>query len=141
MGFVIAALFAISFLAVPFNQISHFTMMPGDLGDSRLNNYFLENIYQFIRGNSPSLIDLNFFYPFPSVSGFSDNLFGAAPAYLIPRMLTGQSDTALQIWYLIGFFANFISAFYALRKLNVSALAACLGALIFTFALPVSAQK
>ncbi len=141
MGFVVLCLFIISFLAVPFAQISNFTMMPGDLGDSRLNNYFLENIYQFIQGNVPSLIHLNFFYPFPYISGFSDNFFGSSPAYLIPRMLTGQPDTALQIWYLIGFLANFISAFFALRKLAAGLLAACLGALIFTFALPVTAQS
>jgi hypothetical protein len=132
--------FLVFFFAIPYAQLDHLYMMPGDLVDARLNNYFLENIYQFIRGNSPSLVNLSFFYPFPYVLGFSDNLFGSFPAYLIPRFLTGQSDTAFQIWYLFGYFLNYIAAFYALRKLDASVVASVVGALIFAFALPVTAQ-
>ena len=40
------ALFLIGFLLLPFAQMSRLAMMPGDVGDARLNNYFLENVYQ-----------------------------------------------------------------------------------------------
>lgn len=116
-------------------------LMPGGLGDARLNNYLLENIYQYILGNSDSLLHLNFFYPFPYVLGFSDNHFGTSPAYLILRAISGQADTAFQIWYLFGYFANYAAAYYALRKLDASVMAAVVGALIFAFALPVTAHS
>ncbi|WP_047549806.1 hypothetical protein [Methylotenera sp. G11] len=133
--------FALAFLAVPYAELDHMLLMPGDIGDGRLNNYFLENIYRYIQGKSPSLVHLSFFYPFPYVLGFSDNHFGSSPAYLLPRAITGQADTAFQIWYLFGYFANYLAAYYALRKLDISAFAAAAGALIFAFALPVTAHS
>jgi hypothetical protein len=137
--------FGVFFLAVPVSQLgldSHllFKMMPGDLGDARLNNYFLENIYQFLLGNSESLWHLGFFWPFPYVLGFSDNLFGAAPIYLVARFLSGQTDTAFQIWFVAGYAVNFWAAYHTLNKLGISQLAACVGATIFAFALPVTAH-
>jgi hypothetical protein len=114
--------------------------MPGDLGDARLLNYFLEYIFQFIQGNSVSLWHLGFFWPFPYVLGFSDNLFGSAPVYIIGRIFGGESDTAYQIWFLFGYIFNYSAAYYALRRLNSSVLASSIGALIFAFALPTSAH-
>ncbi|MCP3720355.1 hypothetical protein [Paraburkholderia sp. CNPSo 3281] len=133
--------FLVAFMAIPLAQLAHFSMMPGDLGDARLNNYFLENIYQTLQGGQKSFVHLSFFYPYPYILGFSDNLFGAAPAYLIPRFITGSSDTAFQIWYLIGYVANYAATYYALRKLRQGGIAAVVGAIIFTFALPVTAQS
>ncbi|WDN90750.1 hypothetical protein BuS5_03721 [Desulfosarcina sp. BuS5] len=126
--------------ALPIEQLHHFTMMPGDIGDARLNNYFLENIYQFFAGNSESLWHLGFFWPFPYVLGFSDNLFGSAPVYLIARLFTGQSDTAFQIWFMFAYVVNFSAAYYSLRRLGRSQMASTVGALIFAFALPTTAQ-
>lgn len=114
--------------------------MPGDIGDARLNNYFLENIYQFFFGESESLWQLGFFSPFSYVLGFSDNLFGSAPVYLLVRLFVEQSDTAFQIWFLFGYAANFAAAYYALRLLGGSPLASSAGALIFAFALPTTAH-
>ena len=134
------ALFAIAFAAGPLSQFHGLSRMPGNLIDSRLENYFLENIFQFLKGNSPSLVHLTYFYPFPYVLGFCDNLFGSAPAYLLPRLLTGQSDTAFQVWFLVGYAANYAAAYWALRRLSCSVISASVGALIFTFALPISGQ-
>jgi hypothetical protein len=83
---------------------------------------------------------LGFFYPFPYVLGFSDNLFGSAPFYCLFRLLTSQTDTAFQLWFLFGYLLNFFAAYYALRRLKLSAAAAVTGALIFAFALPTSAH-
>jgi hypothetical protein len=133
-------LFIVAFLAVPISQLHGLRMMPGDLGDARLNNYFLENVYQFLIGRSDSLWHLNFFYPFPYVLGFSDNLFGSAPIYLLARLMTGKADTAFQIWFLLGYAVNFGAAYFSLRRLGGSQLAATIGSLIFAFALPTSGQ-
>jgi hypothetical protein len=137
--------FALFFMAVPVSQLGFdphllLQLMPGDLGDARLNNYFLENIYQFVLGNSQSLWHLGFFWPFPYVLGFSDNLFGASPVYILARSLGGQADTAFQIWFLAGYAFNFWASYYALTKLGISRLSACVGAVIFTFAIPVTAH-
>jgi hypothetical protein len=132
--------FLFAFFLGPVRQLHGLDLMPGDFGDARLNNYFLENIYQYLIGNSPSLIHLNFFSFFPYVLGFSDNLFGASPIYLFSRALTGESDTAFQIWFYFSYAANYFAAYWGLRLLGLSPIAAICGSLIFAFALPVSAK-
>lgn len=134
----IVLLFAV--LSIPAAQLGGLQLMPGGLGDARLNNYFLENVYQFLLGNSDSLWQLGFFWPFPYVLGFSDNLFGASPVYILGRLLFGQPDTAFQVWFYFGYIANFWAAYFALSKLGISRLSACIGATIFAFAIPVTAH-
>ncbi len=69
--------FLIAFFALPVRALQGFVSTPaGNLGDNRLNAYFLENIYQFFTGGSPSLWNLQIFAPYPYILGFSDNLFG-----------------------------------------------------------------
>lgn len=133
-------IFAFAFWVVPINMLNGLGMMPGDIGDARLNNYFLENVVQFFAGNSDSLWNLSFFHPFPYVLGFSDNLFGSVPVYILARAFTDHTDLAYQVWFLFGYLANFIAAYYALRRLNGSILAASVGAVIFAFALPTTAH-
>lgn len=132
--------FLFAFMLIPLSQLGMLDMMPGDIGDARLNNYFLENIHQVMVGGSGSLWHLSFFFPFPYVLGFSDNLFGSAPVYVLARVFNANADTAYQIWFLFGYAANFGAAYYALRRLNSSVIAATVGALIFAFALPTAAH-
>jgi hypothetical protein len=132
--------FLIAFICIPFSQLDNLSKIPGDIGDARLNNYFLENIFQFLVGNIDSLWHLSFFQPFPFVLGFSDNHFGTFPIYIIARLLSFDADTSFQLWFLFGYVANFIAAYYALRRLNGSVIASSIGALIFAFALPTSAH-
>lgn len=139
----IVSIFLIFFLAlflIPIKELDVLNLMPGELYDTRLNNYFLENIYSFFSKNSISLWHLSFFYPYPYVIGFSDNLFGAAPVYLFFRFLNLETDTAYQVWFLFGYAANYYSAYYALRRLGGSMPASIIGALIFAFALPTTAH-
>jgi len=138
--FILWGIFFLAFIMGPIRQHHGLELMPGDFGDARLNNYFLENIYQYLIGNSHSLIHLNFFSYFPYVLGFSDNLFGASPIYLFFRAVTGESDTAFQIWFYFSYVANYFAAYWALRLLGLSPIAAICGSIIFAFALPVSAQ-
>lgn len=132
--------FLFAFMLIPLSQLGMLDMMPGNIGDARLNNYFLENIHQVMVGGSGSLWHLSFFFPFPYVLGFSDNLFGSAPVYVLARVFNANADTAYQIWFLFGYAANFGAAYYALRRLNSSVIAATVGALIFAFALPTAAH-
>lgn len=137
---VATAVWLVAFTLGPLLQLKFGALMPGDLGDPRLNNYFLENIYQFLIGRSESLWHLGFFYPHPWILGLSDNLFGAAPVYLASRFAQIPSDTSFQIWFLASYGANYAAAYIALRRLKLSLPASILGALIFSFALPVPSQ-
>lgn len=139
-------LFLLFFFAVPISQLKpdlkfSLKMMPGDFQDARLNNYFLENIYLFLSGKSDSLWHPGFFWPFPFILGFSDNLLGSSPVYILARLLTGQPDTAYQIWFLFGYIVNFWASYYALKKIGISCFSASIGAVIFTFALPTTAHQ
>jgi hypothetical protein len=137
---IAVVIFTTCFYFIPYLQLNQFSNLPGDLGDSRLNHYFLENIYLFFAGRSPSLVNLSFFYPFPFILGFSDNLFGSYPIYFFARLFTRYPEEAFGIWYAMSYVVNFSSTYYVLRKLNVSNVGSITGAIIFTFAFPVSAQ-
>lgn len=134
------AAFCAVFVLVPLRQLHFLANLPGDIGDGRLNNYFLENVYRFVTGSSPSLWQLSFYVPFPDVIGFSDNLFGSSPIYVVARLLSAGPSTAFQIWFLVGYVVNFAAALYALRRCALSITASTVGALIFTFALPTTAH-
>jgi len=138
--YIVLLTFIFAFCFIPVSRLDGFALMPGNIGDARLNNYFLENVFRFLTGKADSLWHLPFFYPFPYVLGFSDNLFGTAPIYILARLFTRETDTSFQIWFYFGYIVNFLSAYYALRRLNGSVLAAAVGSLIFTFALPTTAH-
>ena len=140
LGLYSVCAFAVAFYLIPYSQLDHLRMMPGDLGDARLNNYFLENIFLSLFRDSSSVFEMEFFAPFPYVIGFSDNLFGSSPIYLFFRGLTKESDTSFQLWFFSGYVLNFISAFVSLRWLGFNKISACVGALIFAFSLPTSAR-
>lgn len=136
----VVVLFGLALNLVPLVSLDYLGRMPGDLGDARLNNYFLENVYSYLIGRSDSLWNLGFFHPFSNVIGFSENLFGSSPVYVTFRFLGFESDTSFQSWFLFGYFVNFFAAYYVLRKLGGGTIAASIGALIFAFALPTSAH-
>lgn len=135
-----ALLFAGALLLGPILQLEFFNRMPGDIVDARLNLVFLENIYAYFSGRAASLIDLSFFYPYPYVSAFSDNLFGVAPIYLLARLCSLSPEAAFQFWFIFGYLLNFLAACYSYRLFGQSRSASAIGAALFTFGLPVSAQ-
>ncbi len=113
--------------------------VPGDMGDGRLNNYFLEHGYQYLIGKVNSYWDAPFFYPEKATMSMSDNLFGTLPLYALFRLMSFDRETAYQIWFLCIIALNYITCFFCLKKLKISPAASAIGAFIFAFALPVAA--
>jgi hypothetical protein len=115
--------------------------IPGDLGDARFNSYILEHFFRWMTGHDGSFWNAGFFYPFPLTIAFSDNFLGNGLIYAAFRSLGFIREDAFRLWYVTGFVLNFIAADYALVRLGFSPLAAALGAFLFTFGLPVTAQE
>jgi hypothetical protein len=129
-----AAALLIGLLAVLPYLGYHFEYLPGDLYDSRLNIYFLEHGYKWISGQTPhSFIDAPFFYPARRVLTYSDNLVGSLPFYIPWRWLGFDRETSFQIWVVIGFLVNYLSAGFVLKKLQFHWLAVLAGAYVFAF--------
>ncbi len=132
--------FLIGFLLLPVRSLGGFEGFPSDEGDGRLNAYFLENVYQFLIGGSPSLWTLGIFHPYPYTLGFSDNLFGAAPIYVIARAVSQDAYLAFVVWWYVGWAATFAGTWWAGRKLGLANLGATTAAFVFTFALPITSM-
>src|SRR5687768_18198019 len=79
---------------------TNFDGVPGDMGDGRLNNYFLEHGYLYITGQVDNYWDAPFFYPEKSTMSMSDNLFGTLPLYALLRIMKFDRETSYQIWFL-----------------------------------------
>jgi hypothetical protein len=119
----------------------NFILVPGDLGDARLNNYILEHFYHWITGVTKDYWNAPFFYPFQGTIAFSDNLLGSAPFYALLRWIGIDMISAFQGWYIFGSLLNFATAGYVLLRMKFNPLAVGMGAFIFAFSLPVTAQE
>ncbi len=108
-----------------------------DPGDTRLNNYILEHSYQWLAGNplhkdfwSPPV-----FFPVSNTAAYGDILLGAAPPYWLCRLLGIYPDTSFQLWIMVAFALNFLSAFLVFRVgMKFVTLASAAGAYFFAFA-------
>lgn len=108
-------------------------LLPGDLGDSRFNNYILEHFHQYVTGRTPSYWDAPFMYPYKNVIAFSDNLLGSAPVYSLFRGLGFNRESAYQLWILAMFALNFLCCFAALLAWTKRIVPAACGAYVFAF--------
>ena len=141
-GFLlIASMYCVGMYILPL-QVMRFdlSMIPGDLGDARLNNYLLEHGYKWLTGQVASFWDAPFFYPALRTMSFSDNHLGTLPIYAFFRLLEFDRETSYQCWFLVIFTLNYFSCAWVLRKLSINALGAAVGAFIFSFSLPVLAR-
>lgn len=123
-------------------QMMHFDLsfIPGDIGDARLNNYFLEHGYKWLTGQVKSFWNAPFFYPTIRTMSLSDNYLGTLPVYALFRFLHFDRETSYQLWFLAVFTLNYFSCVWVLRKLSINALGIAAGAFVFTFSLPVIAR-
>lgn len=108
-------------------------LLPGDLGDSRFNNYILEHFHQYVTGRTPLYWDAPFMYPYKNVIAFSDNLLGTAPLYSMFRGLGFNRESAYQLWILAMFALNFLCCFAALWAWTRRIIPAACGAYVFAF--------
>ena len=118
----------------------NFKYFPGDLGDGRLNLYFLEHAYQFFTGKIDSFWDAPFMYPEKSMISYSDNLLGSAPIYSIFRILGMDTFLSYQMWYIAVTSLNYICAFYFLKMVFKNHFPAIIGAFIFAFSMALQSQ-
>ncbi len=112
---------------------SDLSMIPGDLGDARFNNYILEHGYKYLIGDVPKFWDAPFMYPATNVIAYSDNLLGTLPIYSLFRILSFDRETAFQLWILCLFALNFIVCYLVLKKWSENILLSATGAYIFAF--------
>ncbi len=77
-------------------QMMHFDLsfIPGDIGDARLNNYFLEHGYKWLTGQVESFWNAPFFYPTIRTMSLSDNHLGVLPIYALFRFLHFDRETS-----------------------------------------------
>lgn len=121
--------------------LSGFLRMQADPSDTRLVQYFLEHSFQvfFNRSYIATLWSPTFFYPFPNVLAFSENLWGAAPLYWLLRAVA-STDIAFQLWMIVVSALNFFSFAFVLQRQQIRHELAGLGAFLFAFGMPRLAQ-
>lgn len=107
--------------------------VPGDLGDSRLNNYFLEHAHIWFWGGVEEFWSAPFFFPHSNVIAYSDNHLGSFIFYSFFRFLGFTFYTSYQLWIIFGVLLNYISMILFLRYYKLNVFSICIGALIFTF--------
>jgi hypothetical protein len=113
---------------------------PGDLGDGRLNLYFLEHAYRFFTFLETSFWSAPFMYPEPNIIAYSDNLLGTAPFYSLFRLIGFDMFASYQLWFLMISALNYTTAFLLLKKITGNSYASVIGALIFAFSLSLQSQ-
>lgn len=118
----------------------NFTFFPGDLGDGRLNLYFLEHNFQFLTGEVSSFWDVPFMYPEKNVLAYSDNLIGSAPFYCIFRFLGFDIYNSYLFWYLTITILNYLCAYYFIKYVFKNNYVAVIGAFIFAFSIALQSQ-
>lgn len=139
-GFVIL-LFLIGMYLVPLRITGFdFSQIPGDLGDSRFNNYILEHGHRYITGEEEHFWTAPFMFPQENNMALSDNLLGTLPVYSFFRIVGNDRETAFQWWFVVMFILNFWAAWFTFYKLTKNQIGAALGAFVFAFSLPVIAQ-
>lgn len=109
----------------------------GDLGDARLNNYFLEHGYQYLLGNHTSFWSAPFYYPAENVMTYSDNHLGTLPFYSLFRVFGYDIETSYQLWMILIFLLNGMSAYVILRLFKFNILGSFSGAFLFSISAPV----
>lgn len=123
------------------NILGHgFGYFPGDLGDGRLNLYFLEHAHKFFTGQLDSFWDAPFMFPEKNVIAYSDNLLGSAPIYSFFRLIGLDNFTSYQWWFLMLSVLNYTAAYLFLKKLFKNPYSAIIGALVFTFSIALQSQ-
>ena len=112
---------------------TNLSMIPGDYGDARFNNYILEHGYKYLTGQVSSFWDAPMMYPYKNTIAFSDNLLGTMPIYGSFRAFNFDRETSFQLWIIVLFTLNYVCSFWVLNKWFKNIPLAITGAYIFAF--------
>jgi hypothetical protein len=94
------------------------SLVPGDYGDARLNNYFLEHGHRYFTFQIRKYWDAPFMFPQANTMAFSDNLLGTLPIYMLFRGAGAERETAFQLWIIALFALNYISMAWVARRIT-----------------------
>lgn len=92
------------------------SLIPGDLGDARLNNYILEHGHRWLIGKEHSFWDAPFMFPRENTMALTGNHMGTMPFYSALRGLGLSREGAFQGWILLMFVLNYGTCLLAFRK-------------------------
>jgi hypothetical protein len=117
--------------------------IPVDEGDSRFNHYLLEHSYRWITGepNHRDLFSPPIFHPATDTLALSDAMVAYAWWYWPLRAVGCPPDTSFVLWMAIASAMNFVAMRMMLtRQFGIAPLPASLGAFLFAFGIPRTAQ-
>ena len=123
-----------------FSRLISAGYAPGNLGDARFNIFVLEHVYKFLTLKASSFSSPQIFFPFPDALFFSDTHVGSVVPYALLRIIGLSEFDAFRGWFVFGYFATYLSAFYALRQFGLKAFPTVVAAGLFTFCLPSLVQ-
>jgi hypothetical protein len=120
---------------------SGFESMQVEPGDTLLNHYFLEHLFQWVTNREyiGELWSPPFMYPYQEALAFSDNLFAAGPFYWVFRAFVSP-DIAYQLWMMAMFVLDFACFCWLGRKVGANPLISAAAAFVFAFGMPRAAQ-
>ncbi|MFT5666502.1 MAG: hypothetical protein ACI9DK_000687 [Vicingaceae bacterium] len=136
---LVVGLFFVTFQILGFDL----AFLPGNLGDTRLNIYFLEHAHQYcFTDNVPTEGYWNapFMYPQEAIMTFSDNLLGTFILYSFYSFLGCDVYLAFQLWMVSITILNYCCAYLFINYLLKDKFAAALGAFIFAFSVALVSQ-
>lgn len=112
--------------------LSRFTEVPGDVYDSRLNNFFLEHSWGWLirRPVDSSFWGLPMFFPHgENALAFSDAMASYGPLYWVWRALGFEVDTSFSLWAMAVVAVGAAAGYLLLRRaVGLSAAASAIGA-------------
>ena len=116
--------------------LSGLTRVPGDIGDSRFNNYVLEHSWRWLLQQPlhSSFWNMPIFYPAANTLAYSDLMVSFGPFYWIWRALGLDEGAAYLGWFFLISVLNYLLAYMLLRfELRISWTASLLGAFIVAY--------
>ena len=120
-----------------------FSRIPVDEGDSRFNHYLLEHSYRWLI-NDPLHQDLwspPVFYPAKNTLAYSDAMAGYGWWYWPWRAIGGSPEVSYVLWMMLASTMNFFAMLLVLTRLfRIDRNAAAIGAFLFAFGIPRTAQ-
>ena len=132
LGIVLPGLVGLTVFFWPVVR-SHFTFVPGDIGDARFINFILEHWLQVFRGND-AWLSPPMFYPEKGTLGYSESFFLFVPPYIVARAIgltLYQSYTVVLAVVLLAGYVGAVWLFHRVMRLALPIAVA--GGLIFAY--------